>query len=235
MMALEQVKRRRKRRPVREGPPVVIGYLRVSTDEQADSGYGLGAQQAAIEREAEHRGWQVRWITDAGQSGKSLDRPGLSEALRLLADGEADVLAVSKLDRLSRSVHDFSGLVALAEDQGWSLRVLDLGLDMTTPQGELMANVLASFATFERRTIGERTKAALARAKARGVAIGRRPSIPEDVRGRILDLRATGASYPSIAATLNDEGVPTSRGGSQWYPSTVRAVVQANERADPEV
>ncbi len=80
----------------------VIGYLRVSTDEQADSGLGLAAQRSGITIAARSRGWQVRWVEDAGYSAKNLDRPGVQAALSALAKGDADALVVAKLDRLSR-------------------------------------------------------------------------------------------------------------------------------------
>jgi DNA invertase Pin-like site-specific DNA recombinase len=90
----------------------------------------------------------------------------------MLEAGQADALVVAKLDRLSRSVGDFAGLMDLARRQGWALIALDLGVDTTTPAGEMMANVMASFAQFERRVIAQRTKDALAQAKARGVRLG---------------------------------------------------------------
>src|SRR5215213_2892989 len=90
-----------------------IGYLRVSTDEQADSGAGLDAQRAAILSEAERRGWsEVRFIEDAGFSGKDTRRPGLRLALEVLARGEARGLVVGKMDRLSRSLLDFTQIMA---------------------------------------------------------------------------------------------------------------------------
>jgi DNA invertase Pin-like site-specific DNA recombinase len=84
----------------------VVGYIRVSTAEQADSGAGLEAQRAAITAEAERRGWQlVHVFEDAGASGKSLSgRQGLQEALQAVEEGQAQALVVAKLDRLSRSL-----------------------------------------------------------------------------------------------------------------------------------
>jgi DNA invertase Pin-like site-specific DNA recombinase len=150
-----------------------IGYIRVSTREQGDSGLGLDAQRATIEADAIRRGWPpVCLIIDSGYSGASTDRPGVAQALAMLEAGQADALVVAKLDRLSRSVGDFAGLMDLARRQGWALIALDLGVDTTTPAGEMMANVMASFAQFERRVIAQRTKDALAQAKARGVRLG---------------------------------------------------------------
>src|SRR6266853_6338168 len=104
----------------------VLGYVRVSTEEQSDSGAGLEAQRRAIAAECKRRGWQlVELIEDAGFSAKDLKRPGVQEALRALASGEAGALVVAKLDRLSRSMVDFAGVMAQAQKQGWALVALD--------------------------------------------------------------------------------------------------------------
>ena len=114
----------------------VIGYVRVSTDEQTSSGAGLEAQRAAILAECERRGWHlVEVIEDAGYSAKDLKRPGVQEALRVLDAGDASALVVAKLDRLSRSMIDFTALMATAQKQGWALVALDCAVDTTTPGG----------------------------------------------------------------------------------------------------
>src|SRR5271167_3787443 len=108
----------------------VVAYCRVSTEEQATSGLGLAAQEAAIRGECERRGMPVVALhTDAGMSGKSLVRPALSEALADLEGGRGSVLMVAKLDRLTRSVHDATGLMAKAEKGGWGLVALDAPVD----------------------------------------------------------------------------------------------------------
>ncbi len=127
----------------------------MSTEEQAVSGLGLADQRAVIDREAQGRGWtEVVHLSDEGHSAKNLSRPAIAQALDLLRRGEASVLVVSKLDRLSRSILDFVTLLDRAKREGWSLVVLDLGIDMGTPSGQLMANVMASFAEYERQLIG---------------------------------------------------------------------------------
>ncbi len=203
----------------------VIGYLRVSTEEQGKSGAGLEAQRAAILAEAERRGWEVvTVIADSGFSAKDLKRPGVQMAMEMLARREADGLVVSKLDRLSRSMIDFTGLMGKATTQGWSLVALDC-VDTTTPAGEAMANVLATFAQFERRLISQRTKDALAVKRAQGVRLGRPPLLPTEVVARIRLASASGAGPTAIARALNADGVPTAQGGKAWYPSTVKAVL----------
>jgi DNA invertase Pin-like site-specific DNA recombinase len=120
---------------------------------------------------------------------------------------------------------DFTALMATATKQRWALVALDCAVDTTTPAGEAMANVLATFAQFERRLIGQRTREALAVKRSEGVRLGRPRSLPEKVRKRIRAERAKRRSLTAIAAALNEDGVPTAHGGTKWYPSTVRAVL----------
>ena len=212
--------------------PGIVGYVRVSTDEQAVSGLGLAAQRQAIEAEAARRGLPLLAVyEDAGISGKSLARPGLSAALADLDAGNGTVLLVAKLDRLSRSVHDATGLMQRAERAGWGLVAMDANVDTTTPQGAAMTQVLAVFAELERRLIGERTKDALAVCKAQGVKLGRPRTLDSEVVARIRTAHADGQGWSKIARDLTTEGVPTAQGGARWYPATVRYVALADEPA----
>jgi DNA invertase Pin-like site-specific DNA recombinase len=204
----------------------VIGYVRVSTDEQMSSGAGLEAQRRAIIAECRRRGWHlVEVIEDAGFSAKDLRRPGVQEALRVLQAGDARALVVAKLDRLSRSMIDFTALMAKAQKQSWALVAVDCAVDTSTPTGEAMANMLATFAQFERRLISQRTREALAVKKASGVRLGRPPVLSTSVVRRIQRQRARGDSLRRIADDLNAAGVPTAQGGAQWYAATVRQVL----------
>ena len=221
----------RKTRRTAGGLLRVLGYVRVSTEEQGRSGAGLAAQRAAIRRACEERGYELADMEeDKGFSAKSLERPGITRVLEQLKAGAADALMVAKLDRLSRSLLDFAGLMERARRQGWALVALDLGVDTSTPAGEMMANVLATFAQFERRMIGQRTKDALAQKKAAGVRLGRPRSLPDEVVRRIERSRAEGLTLQAIADMLNTEGVGTAQGGSLWRPSSVRAVLTSTER-----
>src|SRR5712691_1956645 len=150
---------------VRKG---VVGYIRVSTQEQADSKLSLEAQRAAIERECQRRGWPLLSIfEDAGISGKNMEsRPALRRALQQLKARGADGLMVVRLDRLSRSIKDAGDLLERALDEGWSLTTLEADLDTSSPQGEAFAGMLAVFNRLDRRMIGQRTKEALAQKKA---------------------------------------------------------------------
>jgi DNA invertase Pin-like site-specific DNA recombinase len=203
-----------------------IGYVRVSTDEQADSGLGLEAQRTAIRNEARRRNWEVRWLEDAGYSAKDLKRPAITQALEELAAGSSTVLVVSKLDRLSRSLFDFASMLDRSRKQGWGLVALDVGVDTTTPHGRLLISIVAAIAEWEREMIAQRTKDALAVKRAQGVKLGRPNSVPADVVGRIVGLREAGRSFGAIARALNEGGVPTGQGGQRWYPSTVEQLVR---------
>ena len=124
---------------------------------------------------------------------------------------------------------DFAGIMAAAQKQGWGLIALDCAVDTTTPAGEAMANVLATFAQFERRLISQRTKDALAAKRAQGVRLGRPRQLPKTVVNRIRRERTQGKTLAAIAEGLNRDGVPTAQGGQRWYPSTVRAVLRSGE------
>ena len=150
-------------------------------------------------------------------------RPGVQEAIRALEAGEADAIVVSKLDRLSRSMVDFSDLLARAQKRGWALVALDC-VDTTSPSGEAMANMLATFAQFERRLISQRTKDALAVKRAQGVRLGRPPVLSDELRDRIRSMREGGASLARIASELTDDGTPTAHGG-RWHASTVSKIL----------
>lgn len=202
-----------------------IGYIRVSTDKQGDSGAGLAAQRTAITAEAQRRGWAAEdllFIEDTA-SGKSARRPGLARARAMLAAGDAEVLIVSKMDRLSRSLLDFASIMQESQRQGWALIALDSPADPSTPTGEAMASILATFAQLERRLIGERTRAALAEKVAAGVRLGRPRTLPDAVRERIVAERGEGETLQMIADRLNVEEVATAHGG-RWHSSTVRKI-----------
>jgi DNA invertase Pin-like site-specific DNA recombinase len=213
------------RRPAARSPRV-IAYMRVSTNEQET---GIQVQRTTLRREITHRQWpEVEWVTDFGKSARNLKRDGIERALAMLAAGEASVLVVSKLDRLSRSVIDFARLMELASRQGWSLIVLDLGLDLTTPNGEFMAGILAQVAQLERRLIGERTKAALREKRAQGVRLGKPRVVTDAVVEYAVFRREERATLQAIADELNEAGALTARGG-RWWPSTVAGLLRSHE------
>jgi DNA invertase Pin-like site-specific DNA recombinase len=161
-----------------------------------------------------------------GLVGKNLDRPALTRLLHRITAGER--LVVAKLDRLSRSTLDFAQLLKRSGEEGWSVVVLDLDTD--TAIGHFVVSILAAVAELERGLISERTSAALQAAKARGqrLGVGNRQMTAETL-AVIVELRESGLSMGAIAARLNDEGVPTARGGSEWHRSTVRSALRSHE------
>ncbi len=207
--------------------PLALGYVRVSTEGQVLDGASLDAQRAALASEAERRGWDVEIVADQGVSAKSLNRPGLLAALERLDRGEADALLSVRLDRVSRSVSDFAGLLARAKRRGWSVVLLSPNLDTTDPAGKFTAHVLAAAAEYERDLIGARTREGMAQRRAEGIHVGRPRILPNDVVARIVAEHAEGRSLRAIAADLDADGIPTAHGGSRWYASTVRGVLSS--------
>jgi DNA invertase Pin-like site-specific DNA recombinase len=201
-----------------------IGYIRVSTGKQGKSGLGLAAQQAGIARFAEQEGYAVTETFTEVQSGKDDDqrRPQLAAALEAARKAKAPVI-VAKLDRLSRDVHFISGLMK----HKVAFIVADLGAD-TDP---FMLHLYAALAEKERRMISQRTKDALASAKARGKKLGglrehgreaqqAALSRAEQLRPMLSVHAAAGRSARAVAKDFNERGVVTSAGGS-WHAMTV--------------
>jgi len=211
----------------------VLAYTRVSTVEQGQSGLGLDAQKAAIERECQHRGWELLEVYQDVASGKSnggsdrfKKRPELKAALAILAAKGADALIVAKLDRLSRSTVDFGLLLEDAMRQDWAILALDVGVDTSTPNGEMIAGILMSLAQWERKLIGQRTKAALAAAKAKRRQLGRQSKVPDDLQQRIVSLRRAGATFQAIADTLTAEGTSTPGASTAWRWQSIAQIVR---------
>jgi DNA invertase Pin-like site-specific DNA recombinase len=216
-----------------------VGYLRVSTEEQGASGLGLDAQRAAIGQSLEERGWDLIGIHQDVASGRSTNgRPGLDAALAAVERGEAGALVVAKLDRLSRSLRDLGGYLERAAAKGWALVILDPGVDTSTPHGEAMAGVAGVFARLEARLISQRTKEALAVARARGTRLGRPPVDSPHlgaIRRRARLMRSRGRrSFASIAERFNAEGVPTPTGEGHWHPMTVRRLTAIRKHGRSE-
>jgi len=142
----------------------VIGYIRVSTTEQADKGVSLDAQRHRLEAYCTAHGLALlRVEEDAGVSAKrTSNRPALQRALRALARGEASGLVAVKLDRLSRTTRDVLDLVSRAEKEDWALHSIDERLDTSSPQGRFVVTVLGALAQLEREQAADRTRVALA-------------------------------------------------------------------------
>lgn len=215
-----------------------VAYVRVSTAEQGRDGYGLDAQCSAIRAFAERKGWNIAETFRDTASGKTLARrPGLHTALEQLADPSAavSVLVVAKLDRLARSMLDFATLLERSAREGWHLAVVEPEIDLTTPYGRAMANVIMTFAQLEREMISERTKVAMAEARERGVHTGRPlamngrdPVARERIKKalpRMRRLRSAGKSLRVIAEELNAAGLCGPRGGV-WHARSVQLALR---------
>ncbi len=202
----------------------MIGYVRVSTREQADEGFSLEAQKSAISERAAREGWDVTFIVDDGYTAKTNNRPGLREAMRLLHSRKADGLVVIRLDRLARSVQHFASFIDRSTKRGWSVVLLDFDLNTGTPNGRLVANILVSVAQWESEMIGLRTAEGMAEAKASGATFGRKRVCPAPVVKRIVKARSCGETFAAIAQSLDAKKVPTPSGGVRWYPATVARI-----------
>lgn len=219
----------------------VIGLCRVSTEEQEESGAGLDAQEASIRAYCEVKGLVLVELVRESASGKTLaKRPELQRILGLLEDrsqpNRPRALVVAKQDRLARSMLDYAVMVDRSFRNDWALIVLDPMIDLSTPEGRAMGQMLMIFAEYEREMISRRTKAGLAAKRAQGVHIGRPNALSQDKRPlekarmeralrRMRELRGgLGMSYENIAAVLNDEDTPGPRGGRWTKASVLRAL-----------
>ncbi len=222
---------------VRAGEPApavaMVGYVRVSTEEQGRSGLGLEAQRSAIEEAARRRGWQLVAIERDVASGRSRERrPGLDRALERCGAGEAAGVVVAKLDRLSRSLLHFAELVEQSRREQWNLVALDQDLDLETPSGRAMAGVLAVFAQWEREMVSLRTCQALEAARARGIRLGRPPLVSTETLWLVRNLRRREFSFAHVADLLNAREIPAPMGGL-WNAAAARRVYLRAEALGP--
>jgi DNA invertase Pin-like site-specific DNA recombinase len=200
----------------------VAGYIRVSTDEQATQGVSLAMQERRVMGYCMAKDWELgEVVRDEGRSAKDLNRPGVQRLFEMVDQRAIEAIVIYKLDRLTRSVGDLNHLIGALQKRGVKLVSIDESLDPTTACGELMMNLLISVSQWERRVIGERTKAAMQHLKAQGRVIGRAGFDNPTTLARITEERAQGRSYQEIADGLTRDNVPSGRGG-QWTAMTVR-------------
>lgn len=205
-------------------------YIRVSTQKQGQSGLGMEAQQMAVDRYIrERQGTHVKEFQEIESGRKGIKgRPELEKALAFCRKHRC-TLVIGKLDRLARDVRFFLEVIDTSKV---SIAFADLpDINPSTAEGRMVLVSMANFAEFEARRISERTKAALAAAKARGRALGSkgidnlRPNIEarqeaadafaERLRHTVHSMQSRGLSQRSMAAELNLLGIKTPRGG-QW-------------------
>ncbi|EWY36884.1 DNA invertase Pin [Skermanella stibiiresistens SB22] len=222
---------------------IAVGYVRVSTADQTDSGLSLEHQEARIRAYAAAQGLELLDIvSDAGVSaGKELSsRPGGVRVLAMLTTGPARHLIALKLDRVFRNAADALNQTAAWDKAGVGLHLVDMGgqsINTQSAMGRMFFTMAAGFAEMERGLIAERTAAAIQQKKKRGEVYGR-PVLGFDAVGgrmvenaeekalmqRVLEMRDAGVSMAKIADRFNAEGVPTKRGGVAWHASTVKRI-----------
>lgn len=222
----------------------VILYCRVSTIDQAENGISLEAQEAKLRAYADLYDLEVvDVVEDAGESAKSLNRPGLQRALAMLRHGDVNGLAVVKLDRLTRSIADWQILIDryFGERQGKQLFSVADSIDTRTAAGRLVLNVLLSVAQWERETTGERTKEALRHKIRNFERVGKTrfgydlahdgckliPNESEQTSIRLMrQLRSDGLSLRRIAIELTDRGIATKEGLATWTHTAVAYILR---------
>ena len=221
----------------------VVGYVRVSTEEQATHGQSLGAQKAKLEAYANLYELElILVVEDAGISAKSLKRPGLQSVLAKLRKGEADGLLIAKLDRLTRSVGDWQALIEsyFGEKAGKQLFSVGDQIDTRTAAGRLVLNVLMSVAQWEREATAERTREALQHKIAKCERVGKvrfgydladdgvnlipNPT-EQQVIAEIKRLRLSGFSLQKIADELTSQGIATKEGKAPWKHTAVARIL----------
>ncbi len=222
-----------------ETPASIVAYLRTSTDDQR---LGIDAQRTTVARIASDRSWVIVKEFVEHESGGDCDRPELGRAIRHARRLRA-TLVVAKLDRLSRD----SGFLMAVYDGNVRIIFGDLPEVDGSAASRLMVQMMANFAEFERRRIGERTKEALAALKAQGVKLGTPRNLTQsgrlrgsaesarrriaravedmaDVAEQVVAMRANGLTLRQIADALNASGEVT-RNGAQWQPIQVARVL----------
>ncbi len=217
-----------------------VGYIRVSTEEQARIGISLENQRDKIEAYCDLNDMELSEIMeDAGKSGKDMKRKGVNRLIHLVRRGKADVVVVYRLDRLSRRVNHILTIIELIEKKNIAFHSIMERLDTKTATGRFFLNVIASMAQWERDTLSERTKDALRLKILRNERAGQIPygwKLTED--GKTLSknpeeqkaislmkrLRAKGHSLRAICRKLAQKGYRPL--GQRWHPKTVRSVLK---------
>ena len=219
----------------------LIAYYRVSTERQGQSGLGIEAQEAAVQKMAAERGAEVVTGFYEVESGRKADRPQLASAMAL-ARAMGAVVVVAKLDRIARDAELVLRLSREAHANGMGgFLFCDLpDVDATTAAGRMVLTVMASVAEFESRRISERTREALTAAKARGVKLGglrpntltrndaahdRAMAATELLRPVLAGLAVQGLSLRAMSEALAGAGIHT-KTGKPWSPSTVKLALE---------
>ena len=207
---------------VSEPAGLALGYVRAGPDGEL----ALLRQARAIEQVCIKCGLDLDGLVSDEGTSETADSmsPGLCQALERIVAGEANALVVARLDSLADSAADIGAMMQWFNRTGARFIAADIGLDTATEAGRLAASALSAAGELERRKLQERTRRGLAAAREKGARPGR-PAVADrpELRARIRALRAQGWTLQAISDTLNAEGVPTLRGGTEWRPSSVQS------------
>ncbi len=215
-----------------------IGYIRVSTYEQAREGVSLESQEQKIRDYCKLKDFEILEILqDAGISAKKLRRPGAQRVIEMARNKMVDAVVVYKLDRMFRSTVDALETTRLFDKWNVSFHSLEEALDSKSAMGKFFFTLTASLAEMEREIIGERTRDVLQRKKANGEVYGHVPFGFKKFKGKLLNndgeqkivqtvlgMRAKGFNFSRISRELNQKGFKTKK-GNRWYAQTVKNVV----------
>lgn len=226
----------------------VIGYVRVSTAKQEQSGLSVEAQAAKIRQYCELYDLElVDMIIDAGASAKTLDREGIQAAISRLNSGDVEGLVVAKLDRLTRSIKDLNVLIEEIFNSAALISVADQ-VDTTTPSGRLILNILMSVSQWEREEIGERTKTAMKAKRSKGEYTGGKAplgwkvedgqEVPDEDEQELIAIvrgyRAIRLSYSAIALKLTNAHFTTRTGSVKFSKSAAKRINDAETTEERE-
>jgi DNA invertase Pin-like site-specific DNA recombinase len=205
--------------------PSVIGYASCLCSGAAGT-TELKQQADVITRECKRLGLRLTELVGEREptTSKGLERPGLNYALDRIRSGCEHGLIVAELSRITHSASELGTIIDRLASSSVRLVAAANGLDTGRPDGRLAADILVDVARWERVRLSERTRNGLRAARLSGKATGR-GAVTDDPRlsERIIQMRAQGMTLQAIADRLNEEGVPTVRGGAKWRHSSVQA------------
>ena len=219
-----------------------VGYIRVSTSEQAKEGVSLDNQTAKIKAYSDLNDFNLlEIINDPGMSGKNLKRPGINKLMKMIKKKEIDTIIVYKLDRLSRKVKDTLELIETFDKKGVTFHSITEKIDTKTAMGNFFLNITASLAQMERDLISERTIDALKYKNSKNEKTGgyipygfdvteKNILIKNKEEQKVISLihrsRKKGDSLRAICRKLEEKGFRTKRGQLKWNPKTISFILK---------
>ncbi len=216
-------------------------YIRVSTEDQAREGFSLEGQRKQLENFVREKGYEFLGVyEDAGFSGKDTDRPALQQLLLDAKEGKFEILVTLSPDRLSRNIIDQAAIREILEKYHVQLKFLTLPVDTTTPEGDLITNIISSVSQYERKLIGRRVKLGMTQKAQEGGFNGMSAPYGYDIIDgelkinraeaevikRIFKMHRIGMFLESITNQLNEFDVPTKKGGA-WSKKQVWRILHS--------